>query len=55
MQRCWSKEPSKRPTFQEIVTILRELSMQNPSYGMSAGVNTRTAAPSGKIYLVHTV
>lgn len=55
MRKCWDRDPDQRPTFQEIVTVLRELSMKNPAYNMSTGASSRLTAPSGKVYLVHTV
>lgn len=55
MRKCWDKDAVKRPSFQEIVTALRECSMKNPSYAMVGEVNARATAPSGKVYIVNTV
>eukprot|EP00026_Physarum_polycephalum_P001822 Phypoly_transcript_01825.p1 GENE.Phypoly_transcript_01825~~Phypoly_transcript_01825.p1 ORF type:complete len:934 (+),score=138.65 Phypoly_transcript_01825:235-3036(+) len=51
---CWEKDPEKRPTFQDIVTSLRSISMKNPSYMMHGNAGMRTEAPSGMVYLVST-
>lgn len=49
---CWAQEPSKRPTFEQVMTRLRGLSMQHPVYNFSSQ-DPRTQAPSGSVFLVH--
>lgn len=50
---CWHQDPEKRPSFQDIMTTLRSMSMKNPTYS-GVGSGMRVEAPTGLVYLVST-
>lgn len=51
IKACWAKEPKARPSFQEIMTTLRTLSMTTPLHAQSVA---RVEAPTGQVFLVST-
>jgi serine/threonine protein kinase len=52
MKACWAQNPAERPSFQEIMTTLRTLSLQAPL--VDYGGSVRMDAPTGHVYIVTT-
>lgn len=53
MQDCWAPDPNARPSFQQIVERLRQLTMKYPMVNFTSETAT-SDAPSGMVYFVQT-
>jgi serine/threonine protein kinase/ABC-type branched-subunit amino acid transport system substrate-binding protein len=52
IRACWAQSPLDRPSFQDIMTSLRTLSLQAPLHNY--GGNVRVDAPNGRVFIVVT-